>query len=244
MFSLTACGGGSGGGGGVSTVPAGVVKAVSGVAATGAAINGEVYLKDRSVPPVVVHANINADGSYLFDVTEYSPPFYLKAVELDAFGSPTGREFYSIAVNSGVANINPLTNWVVSRAAGVMNPADVYTNALPVMIDDLNQAVAYVNNVLQSLLDVFGAAGDPINDNFIVGSSPLDLFLDSVTVVLETSTGEVTVSESTGAVDVVVTGNGMAAGLELLSIDTNTGELNYSFDRTILESSAIKSVQR
>lgn len=57
-----------------------VTKKVSGVAAAGAPMIGRAYLKDSSNPAIILGpTEIAADGSFSFDVTNLTAPFYLQA---------------------------------------------------------------------------------------------------------------------------------------------------------------------
>ena len=67
LCMLTACGGGGG-----SATPA----TVSGLAASGAAISGRIYLKDSQG---LEHYVDTTDGTYSFATSGMTPPFMLKA---------------------------------------------------------------------------------------------------------------------------------------------------------------------
>ena len=114
---IAGCGSGGGGdGAGVSP------QVVSGVAATGAPLAGQVTLRDSSSvrkDKVTVIAN---DGSFSIDVADMQGPFILKAT-----GTADGvsRTMFSFADKPGTANINPLSTVAVASAAGVDDPATV-----------------------------------------------------------------------------------------------------------------------
>ena len=88
---------------------------VSGVAATGSAIQGRVYLKDSSGTVEQV-ADTDANGAFSFNVEGLKAPFLLKAVWESDTGS---HELYSFSEGAGRANVNPLSNAAVVAAAGV-----------------------------------------------------------------------------------------------------------------------------
>ena len=102
---LAGCGGGSGG---VSS------EVVSGTAAVGAPLSGQVSLKDSSTPVLQKSTVIGSDGTYAIDVTGMKAPYVLQAT-----GSADGSQYklLSFAVGAGTANINPLTNAIVASAA-------------------------------------------------------------------------------------------------------------------------------
>ena len=79
---LAGCGGGSGGGPGTVSK-----EVVSGTAAVGAPLSGQVALKDSATPPEQRSSNIGPDGSYSIDVTGMKAPFVLQAK-----GSADGTE--------------------------------------------------------------------------------------------------------------------------------------------------------
>lgn len=103
---LAGCGGG--GSGGVSA------EVVSGKAAVGSPLSGQVSLKDSSSPPLQKSTVIGSDGTFAIDVTSMKAPFVLQAT-----GSADGTEYKlnSFAEGSGTANINPLTNAIVAGAS-------------------------------------------------------------------------------------------------------------------------------
>ena len=68
---LAGCGGG--GSGGVSS------QVVSGNAAVGAPLSGQVSLKDSSTPPQQKSTVIASDGTFAIDVTNLNAPFVLQA---------------------------------------------------------------------------------------------------------------------------------------------------------------------
>ena len=162
----------SGGGGGGDSSSA----TVSGVAATGKPMIGTVTLKD-STGEVVGPQAIGADGTFSFDVTGLIPPFYIRAED-----SGTSEVLYSVSMESGTGNVNPLTNLIVAAAAGVDDPADVYDKLLPISETDLDTAVGDIQDVLAVLLDDYEADNvDPLTDPFTIGQG-LDLFFDKVDV--------------------------------------------------------------
>lgn len=198
VFSLAACGSGGGGGGssadnkngsggnGGGTVSASVV---SGVAATGEPVTGNVYLKDSNgieQGPVV----IAPDGSYSFNVEGLTAPFYLKAVNTN-----TGEAIYSVSPGMGTANINPLTNLAVAVAAGVNDPAAAYNDPFshPVSQSGLENAVADIRTMLAPLLNNanFNADINFLTDAFIADHTGLDKVFDEMRVEQDSVSGTV-----------------------------------------------------
>jgi len=197
---------GSGGGAGAGAPSS---SFVSGVAAAGAPIIGNAYLKD-SANHVIGPVPIGADGSFLFDVTGLTPPFYLR---VDGYvGSPSNSySLFSVTTSSsGIANINPLTNAIVAAAAGGIDPASVYGDpvAHPVTQANLDKAITDLQTILEAILTANNAQNlNPISSPFVANNTQLDKVFDQITVVVTTSGGTTTVTITnsfTGAVIVQV----------------------------------------
>lgn len=184
-------GGGSGSGAGLSS------QTVSGVAATGAPLVGQVTLRDSSSAPkdkVTVIAN---DGSFSIDVSDMQAPFLLKAS-----GTADGidRTLFSFADKPGTANINPLSSVALANAAGVDDPATVFDKADAATLDKVNSAmansVAALQTKLQPLLSAFSASGvNPVTGAYTADHSGLDGVFDNVKVTL--SNGTLTITNAT-----------------------------------------------
>lgn len=188
---LQACGGG----GGSATTGSGA--SVSGVAATGLAINGSVTLKDATGASRTATVS-QPSGAFNIDVTGLTPPYFLKAA--DTTGATT---LYSIATGSGNFNINPLTNLAVVAAAmnidplaktpdaAFNNPAN-FAGLTPAQIQTATSSVmAQMSPAFQAALSANGAGNvNPLTDSFQVGKG-LDKVFDGFVVTLNASTGEV-----------------------------------------------------
>jgi fibronectin type 3 domain-containing protein len=190
---IAACG--SGGGAGVSS------EAVSGVAATGAPLVGQVTLRDSSAARKDKVSVIANDGSYSIDVSDMQAPFLLKA----SGSSDGGRHtLYSFAGKPGTANINPLSSAAVASAAGVDDPAEAFDKPDPVTMDKLRYGMHGSVNTLKSklriLLEGFDADDvDPVTDPFRADHTGLDGMFDNVNIVLAKGTLTIT-NATTGAV--------------------------------------------
>jgi len=192
---IAGCGGGGGGGGGDS---AGVSpQVVSGVAATGSALVGQVTLRDSSSvrkDKVTVIAN---DGSFAVDVADMKAPFILKAT-----GTADGvnRTLFSFADKAGTANINPLSTVALASAAGVDDPATVFDKPDASTLDRIKSEMPGSVNTLKSklnvLLDGFSVAGtDPVKDPFTADHTGLDGMFDNVKISI--SKGILTITNAT-----------------------------------------------
>ena len=189
---IAGCGGGSGGSGaGVSS------QTVSGVAATGAPLVGQVTLRDSSSvrkDKVTVIAN---DGSFSIDVSDMQAPFLLKAT-----GTVDGvsRTLFSFADKPGTANINPLSSVALANAAGVDDPATVFDKPDPATLEKINSAmpnsVVALQTKLQPLLSAFSASSvNPVTGSYTADHSGLDGVFDNVKITL--SNGTLTITNAT-----------------------------------------------
>ncbi|MFZ3207700.1 MAG: hypothetical protein WA140_02560 [Geobacteraceae bacterium] len=196
VFGLTGCGGGGGASGGVTTA----TDTVSGVAAAGSVISGSVFLKDSAVTPKELSKTIATDGSYSFEVTGMTKPYILKAV-----GTANGTSYtlYSLATDKGTANINPLSNLIVTNAAGSSDLVTIYSSpqlsTMLAMAIKLPQAASDVQTGISPLLQAYNISTvNPITDTYKADHTGLDDMFDRVKI--NTSNGTVTISNaSTGS---------------------------------------------
>lgn len=194
---IAGCGSGGGSGDGAGVSP----QVVSGVAATGAPLAGQVTLRDSSSVRKDKVTIIGSDGSFAIDVADMTAPFILKAT-----GTADGvsRTMFSFADKPGTANINPFSTVAVAIAAGVDDPATVFDKPDSATLDKMKSAmpgsVATLQSKLKPLLDVFSvASADPIKDPFKADHEGLDAVFDNVKVVLSNGTLTIT-NAATGAV--------------------------------------------
>lgn len=191
---IAACGGGAGGGG-ISS------QTVSGVAATGAPLAGQVTLRDSSQLRKDKATVIASDGSFSIDVSDMQAPFLLKAT-----GTADGvdRTLYSFADKPGTANINPLTSAALANAAGVDDPATVFDQPDTAEVDKIQSGMTGSVNTLKSklkvLLDTYNVASvDPVKDPYSADHTGLDGMFDNVKIVIAQGTLTIT-NATTGAV--------------------------------------------
>jgi len=178
IFSLLLFGCGGGGGGGVST------QVVSGTAAVGAPLAGQVTLKDSSTPAVQRSAVIGSDGSFAVDVTGLKAPFILQA---SGSANNQNHSLLSFATGPGTANVTPLTHAVVAIAWGSGSPEAVYANPDPQKLqtisDGMPAAVTDLMGQLTPLLQAYNVLGiDPLKDRFVADHTGVDGMLDRITV--------------------------------------------------------------
>jgi fibronectin type 3 domain-containing protein len=165
---------GCGSGGGESST-----QVVSGTAAVGAPMSGQVSLKDSSNPTQSKTTVIGPDGSFAFDVTNLKAPFILQAEGLD------NGKLHSFAAGPGLANVNPFSEVLVASVCDGENPETVFSHPDAVKLDGIKNRID-ISTVdlleqLRPLLQLFNAADkDPIKDHFIADHQGLDGVLDLV----------------------------------------------------------------
>lgn len=200
--AITACGGSSSSGNNNETPddgnqepPASETQTLSGTAATGAPIDGFIYLTDANGQPgTAVAYDIDAEGNYEIDVSDFLAPFILKAVPDDGSDSE-----YSYADAPGIANITPMTTLALFEATG--------REDLETLFDEWSTRAANINT--QDIIDAAQALVQNFNDSlqeqgvnpddFDIFSSPFaannqgfDAVLDSIVVSI--SGGTVTIN--------------------------------------------------
>lgn len=176
LTSLAGCGGGNHSPlPGPAVVP---VNAVTGVAATGAPIFGNITLKDSSSPAQELTTATASDGTFIFDTANLTAPFLLR--------SQVGTSsYYSIATSgSGVTNINPLTTLVVSVATEGADMSsfynDWYSSTSEAAVLNLPSADAAVQSALGPVLSHFSVSGSILNSTYVADHSGADAMLDVV----------------------------------------------------------------
>ncbi|MRR34326.1 hypothetical protein EG829_06415, partial [bacterium] len=193
------------GGGGADGVPLAspgspsvVSSTVSGVAATGAPIQGKAYLRDSGTA-AERSAAIGSDGYFAFDVEGLKAPFLLRAEWMTDSGK---RELYSFAAGPGTANINPLSNAAVVSAAGGIDDSFLSDGLNSIQMEQTASAlpgiVVALQEELKPLLDYFNAISDPIIGLYSADHTGLDAMFDAVSI--DVSGGKIVLTNrATGA---------------------------------------------
>lgn len=243
--SDTTTGGGTGGGGGGGTGGGGggaTATTLAGTAATGAPIIGTVVAIDAN-GQVSAPATTSADGAYTLDVAGLTAPFLITVT-----GTSNGNQVFltSLATAAGqTVNITPLTDLVVSTAAGVP-AAGVLTEACTPAADGsvtqacrdalaaattgtrLTEAVAAVQALVAPLntgnVDVLngafvanGTGFDALLDKILVAPAPVQGATATVTLIGSNATlGQVTLPATAGATATV---DNQSAGVNLTAAD-------------------------
>ena len=199
---LSACGGGSS-----SQTPTQLpATVVSGIAATGAPIQGTVTLKDRdglTRGPVAT----GSDGSFSFEVTGLAPPFVLKAEWTSGLQT---QALFAVATQAGTVHINPLSNLALAFATGadpvaVFGASDAPPDTAAISDTTMAAAVGQMKTLLTPLLNDYGITEfNPLNGNYTATpDNRLDAMLDVIAVKAEN--GQVTISNR-------LTGTAIASG--------------------------------
>lgn len=177
---LAGCGGGSGG---VSS------KVVSGTAAVGSTLSGQVTLKDSASPTQHKSTVIASDGTFAIDVTGMKAPFVLQAV-----GSADGVNYklHSFSDGPGTANINPLTNVIVASASESTDDdyfERVNSERNHRTSNNLTMTVSILLAKLEPLLKQYNAEHtNPITSHYIANHLGLDGMFDNVTITVSDET--------------------------------------------------------
>lgn len=163
---------------------------LEGTAATGAAIDGFVYVTDAS--GTEVNVAIEADGSYTITVTGMSAPFLLRAAPDD--GSDVQYSFAATA--NSIANITPMTTLAMFLANGETSLATLQQNwasaATSFSSDDLADVQAQINANFSEQFSGNGLDADSYDfftTEFSANGSGLDAVLDLISIDIDFSAG-------------------------------------------------------
>jgi uncharacterized protein YccT (UPF0319 family) len=194
VMAMAGCNGGSSSGNVSSEV-------VSGTAAVGAPLSGQVNLKDSSTPAQQKSTIIASDGTFALDVTGMKAPYVLQAK-----GNAGGTEYklHSFAEGQGTANINPLSDVIVASAAGDNNPEDVFEKSSAEKCNkiktNLSKTVSILLDKLQPLLKHYSAENtNPITSRYIANHLGLDEMFDNIKIIVTNGTLSI-INKKSGAV--------------------------------------------
>lgn len=221
VMTLAGCGGGGGGGG--TGAAGGNVNPVafSGTAAHGLPFTSvPIYLYSQDGAAAIAQTTTDASGNYSFTATQIGahPGPYLVAV----VDKVSGLEYFSSAQStdltsnggSGVVNITPVTNWIVSNAVdqlatqivGSPQFANDFSKLTPINLQNAALRIAKQIQAVTSNIMGASASGSATSGatalNFLVhtaftasssSSSNLDAVLDALNIAI-TPAGNVTVT--------------------------------------------------
>jgi cytochrome c len=203
LFLFAGCGGGGG-----DTESVAAAKMLTGVAATGAPVIGVVVLKDSSPTPVQLTTTTASDGSFAFNTTGLTPPFLLKT-------TVGGRNLYSLATDSGIFNLTPLTTLALANAAGGADLDALFTNHVQSAVNAaaarMTNAVGEVQTALAPLMSDFGVSTNILTGQFSANHTGIDAVLDAISVSISGGTVTIT-NKQNGAVIFSALASNLAAG--------------------------------
>ncbi len=193
---IAGCGGGGGKAGSTST-PA-QPTTISGVAAAGWPLTGNVTIKDSR--GATSSTTIGVSGQYTIDVTGMTAPFVLMA---DGTIAGVSTQLFSGATQADIGgniNITPLTDLIISNVAGEIS-ANLYSsgNFSNLTADNLNAQQVKLQAVLQPILSGAGVSSgtDLLRTFFQTNNTGLDAVIDLLTVTVNSSTNSATITNVT-----------------------------------------------
>lgn len=162
--------------------------ALSGTAATGAAIKGFVYAKDVKGNEINVATELN--GSFKLTATSLTPPILLKIVS-----DNSSTVYYSYAqTNNQTVNVTPLTDLALFLATGKKDLQAIYTawNGSGLTHASLQSAQATINANLAPLFAANALDSKSYNfltQTFSANSTGIDKVLDDIVVLVDGKNG-------------------------------------------------------
>ncbi|HWV15966.1 MAG TPA: hypothetical protein VN030_11105 [Cellvibrio sp.] len=183
-----------------SATSSAVAANLQGTAAIGAAISGTVIAIDINglASPA---ATTSAEGAFIVDVTGMTAPFILTIT-----GTSNGKQVSLNSIASSVGqtvNITPLTDLIVSTAAGMPGASALASKCVPVnnqtpqecldfltaatTANNLSNAVTAVKNMIAPLNT---GNADPITSSFSADGTGMDKLLDQIVMAPALNQGE------------------------------------------------------
>ena len=187
LLSLNACTNSNDG----NATPSSLV--VSGTAVAGLPIQGSIYAKDISGVVQGPYA-IHPDGSFSLTATGLTGPLFLKAEGVANGGRIT---LYSVALEDGMSNINPMTDLILAMATGANHGQDTWDDPAKykdlVTTASLSLAITNLKNLIQPFLTAHDAENaDPFKDPIQFGKG-LDAVFDRLSFEINKADGTLTV---------------------------------------------------
>jgi len=215
-LSLAGCGGGGGGSGspGVNAATTCPSNSICGVVAAGAPVAGIVYGYDAKGTRTPV-ATISATGSYTLDTTGLTAPYMITAIGVSNLKPTVVHSIATSADLGNTVNVTPLTDVILSLAAG--QPAqDIGFASMPAVASNVLASASAVNNIIAPLASAVGVTvTSPLTDTFSANGTGMDKVLDSIDVIPATQGGTIDVrlagqTASLGTVTLPATAGGAA----------------------------------
>ena len=232
---LASCGGSDSKGDGAAGVTAAAqlpATQLTGTVATGSALAGASVALTDSAGTAVPSVTSNTSGTYLIDITNLKPPFYLIAVDPSGTTAPIVSVLATVptAVKTApiaVANITPLTSALAALLVASGNPEDLsqLANLSAVSSASVSAAQAKLNVVLASLLTNYQlpANFDPISTAFVADHTQADAMIDAIQI-QTTADGLSIVSTASPSIAFVLTSASTSANLGTLTPPPTAGD--------------------
>lgn len=179
-----------------STTSQPTAKTISGTAAAGAPIVGQVTIKDAN--GVLKTVNLDINGKYSIDVTELTAPFVFRA---QGKAGARNVSLFSAATSADInhtINITPFTDLMIANLAGQAaekyfeNPAFSKLTA-----DELNSARTVLTQRLLPALTSLGVASsfDLLRSAFSANHTGFDAVMDTVQVTVDPITNKALIKD-------------------------------------------------
>jgi len=170
---------------------------LTGTAATGAPIDGTVFVKDAKGVEKSIATNV--DGSFKLDVPGMTPPYLLKIMP------STGPELYSYASQNGqTVNLTPTTSTAMFLAYGKSDLNTLYvawdgTGVTSAAVDDAEAVVRANLEAEMTAQGVDAASFNLFTSAFSANSTGFDAVMDDLVVTLDVGAGTVAFTDAAGA---------------------------------------------
>ena len=179
-----------------STTPKPTTQTISGTAAAGAPIVGQVTIKDAN--GVLKTVNLDINGKYSIDVTELTAPFVFRAQ-----GKVGARNvsLFSAATSSDInhtINITPFTDLMIANLAGQAAEKYFENPAFSKLTtDELNSARTVLTQRLLPALTSLGVSSsfDLLRSSFSANHTGFDAVMDTVQVTVDPVTNKALIKD-------------------------------------------------
>ena len=237
MLALTACGGGGSGSGNSgstatgssdTTTPSGTpgssttVSAIQGIVAMGMPIVGATISVVDSTGKICLNTNVVTDamGHYQADTSNCRPPMVVTATGDTGTVDGIKYTWQSVSLTDNeVINITPLTT-IVATSVLTVDPTVVFKNVVlnstPTQLaQKLQDAQSALVSALRTANLSVPAGLDFVHSVFAADGTGIDAIMDGIKVTRDSSTGNFTVKDKSGAID-------------LMTVDGTTGVITAS----------------
>lgn len=165
----------------VAGIESGDKRTITGEATVGTPLAGIVIIRDSSVPHKEIVATTQANGGYHINVAGMKAPF---TIEVSGFSGGIGHMLHAVANEAGVVNINPLTEFAVSSAAGGDSAESVFNSfehdKLKKVGDSIPQIIVALGTNLKPLLNKFGITVDEATGHLNASNEAIRALFTSV----------------------------------------------------------------